>query len=138
MFGADFAIVYYRQNKAEVERLFQKAEGPYIAAYSILMLNTGMGPSGCLSVCLSSLTAASCARVPDLHNPRVSRKMKKNEFLDHFGAMLPGLPREYIDGIYDRIRAVELKVIDDASATPTASDAEDKGKGLKGFFSRFF
>jgi Sec7-like guanine-nucleotide exchange factor len=87
----------------------------------------------------------------DLHNPRVSQKMKKNQFQEHFGAMLPGLPREYIDGVYDRIRAVELRVADEdsvsgspaASATASTSagsnDANDtQGKGLKGFFSRFF
>lgn len=126
----DFAMAYYKQNKVEAERLFKNAEGPYIAAYSILMLNT------------------------DLHNPRVSRKMKKNEFQEHFSAMLPGLPREYIEGVYDRIRAVELRVADEdsvsgsspASASISAAttartgsdDADTQGKGLKGFFSRFF
>ena len=73
--------------------------------------------------------------------------MKKNQFQEHFGAMLPGLPREYIDGVYDRIRAVELRVADEDSvsgspaATSTSAgsnDADTQGKGLKGFFSRFF
>jgi hypothetical protein len=40
----DFAISYFRQNRAEAERLFGKAEGPYLAAYSIVMLNTGDVP----------------------------------------------------------------------------------------------
>jgi hypothetical protein len=80
--------------------------------------------------------------------------MKKNEFQEHFSAMLPGLPREYIEGVYDRIRAVELRVADEdsvsgsspASASISAAttartgsdDADTQGKGLKGFFSRFF
>jgi hypothetical protein len=37
-------MAYYKQNKVEAERLFKNAEGPYIAAYSILMLNTGARP----------------------------------------------------------------------------------------------
>ncbi len=94
--------------------------------------------------CVCVLCGRLCV---DLHNPRVSQKMKKNQFQEHFGAMLPGLPREYIDGVYDRIRAVELRVADEDSvsgspaATSTSAgsnDADTQGKGLKGFFSRFF
>ncbi len=74
--GADFAMAYYKQNKVEAERLFKNAEGPYIAAYSILMLNTGTRPpssSPCntvvsswlttLSLSLSRVCVCACVRV---------------------------------------------------------------------------
>jgi Sec7-like guanine-nucleotide exchange factor len=78
--------------------------------------------------------------------------MKRNEFTDSFQPMVPTLPREYVEGIYDRIKADELKIATEdamtAAGTATAApsgnstnnngDADGKGKGLKGFFSRFF
>jgi len=73
----------------------------------------------------------------DLHHPRVQRRMKKNEFQDHLKAMLPCLPQEYIEGVYDRIKASELKIHSETEET-AASKPEGK-KGRMGFsLFRFF
>lgn len=88
-----FAERYCRDN----EGAFNSADGPYLLAFALIMLNT------------------------DAHNPKAEKKLSCPDFVtmcqsqDGSGAFAPILPREELEAMYHRILAEEIPLPSSAS-----------------------
>lgn len=70
-----FSDVYYETHQDE----FASADEIHVLSFSLIMLNT------------------------DAHNPMQEKKMTKPEFVKNTSPVCPKIPKEYLEGMYDRI-----------------------------------
>ncbi|XP_078429515.1 HOPM interactor 7 isoform X2 [Wolffia australiana] len=75
--------------------IFENADAAYVLAYAVIMLNT------------------------DAHNPLISSKMSKSDFvrMNSGGDAEEGGPKELLEEIYDSIILEEIKIKDDESSS---------------------
>lgn len=103
-----FAERYCRDN----EGAFNSADGPYLLAFALIMLNT------------------------DAHNPRAEKKLSCEDFVtmcqaqDSSGAFEPILPRTELEAMYHRILAQEIPLPNGASARDQV-DSAGNSRGLQ-------
>ncbi|CAA6658725.1 unnamed protein product [Spirodela intermedia] len=90
--------------------LFKNADTAYVLAYAVIMLNT------------------------DAHNPMVSSKMSKSDFvrMNSGSDAEEGAPKELLEEIYDSIVHEEIKIKDDESSSVRSSrqrpETEERGR----------